>query len=130
LTLLFFSIKEEIRNHRGEERVVKRSPIVAGLLSVLIPGLGQIYGGKGFRGGMLIAAAIVIGNLNIIILPLVALVNPALPGGGESSAGDWAYWIPRIVHDVVSVWSVAFWVWVVVDAVMIVKEKIRLSESS
>jgi hypothetical protein len=103
---------------------MNRKPFVAGLLSVLIPGLGQIYGGESIKGGMIIAAAIVIGNLNIIILPLIAMANPVIPVGGSIPMSVWVYRIPRIVHDVLSVWSVAFWIWAVVDAVLKVKKNL------
>ncbi|HEY76303.1 MAG TPA: hypothetical protein G4O00_09000 [Thermoflexia bacterium] len=51
----------------------------------------------------------VIGNLNLIFLPIFVAANPD-PGI------VWAYWIPRIGHDVMSLWSVVFWVWAVIDA--------------
>jgi TM2 domain-containing membrane protein YozV len=59
---------------------VKRSPWIAGLLSLVIPGLGQIYAGKANKGAVIIFGAVVIANLNIIILPLTAVANPILPG--------------------------------------------------
>jgi TM2 domain-containing membrane protein YozV len=95
---------------------VKRSPWIAGLLSLVIPGLGQIYAGKANKGAVIIFGAVVIANLNIIILPLTAVANPILPGPAGDANALWAYWIPRIVHDVASLWSVAFWVWAVIDA--------------
>jgi TM2 domain-containing membrane protein YozV len=79
------------------------------LLSLLVPGLGQIYVGEGGRGGAILAAAIVIGNLNLLFLPIFAAADPD-PGL------VWAYWIPRIGHDVMSAWSIVFWIWAVVDA--------------
>jgi TM2 domain-containing membrane protein YozV len=95
---------------------VKRNPWVAGLLSLVVPGLGQIYAGKGYRGAAIIFAAVVIANLNVIVLPLIAVANPVIPPQDASAA--WRYWIPRVVHDVASLWSAAFWVWAVVDAVV------------
>jgi hypothetical protein len=92
-----------------------RRPLVAASLSLLVPGLGHVYGGQSWRGGAIIAAAIVIGNLNIIILPLIAIANPQLPPAPSPHA-VWAYWIPRIVHDVVSFWSIVFWLWAIGDA--------------
>jgi TM2 domain-containing membrane protein YozV len=88
---------------------MRRNPIVAGLLSLFIPGLGQMYSGAGNKGAAILAAAIVIGNLNIIFLPafVAAAPDPEIV---------WAYWIPRIGHDVMSVWSVVFWLWAVFDA--------------
>lgn len=94
---------------------MKRIPFVAGLLSLLVPGLGQIYAGKGDKGAAILAAAIVIGNLNIIFLPVFVAANP-------DPAVAWAYWIPRVGHDVMSLWSIVFWLWSVVDAYRIAKQ--------
>jgi len=103
--------------------IVKRNPFIAGLLSLIVPGLGQIYGGEGNKGAAIIAAAIVIGNLNIIILPLISLANPVISTGASDGRTLWAYWIPRVAHDVISVWSIAFWIWAIVDAISIVQKK-------
>jgi TM2 domain-containing membrane protein YozV len=86
-------------------------------LSLLIPGLGQIYGGERNKGAATIAAAIVIGNLNIIVLPLISMANPDTPTETQKARATWAYWIPRVMHDVISVWSIAFWIWAVGDAI-------------
>ncbi len=95
---------------------MKRKQIIAGILSLVIPGLGQIYRGERNKGGFILVAAIVIGNLNIIILPLISMANPNIPPTGSDIRALWAYWIPRFVHDVLSFWSIAFWLFVVVDA--------------
>jgi hypothetical protein len=95
---------------------VKRNPFIAGLLSLLVPGLGQIYGGRGTRGAAILAGAIIIGNLNLVFLLLFVAANPD-PGS------TWAYWIPRVGHDVMSVWSAVYWIWAVVDAYRIVKRR-------
>ena len=100
----------------------KRNPFIAGLLSLIIPGLGQIYGGKSYKGAKIIIAAIVIANLNIIILPLIALANPVLPIPSDDVNAVWKYWIPRITHDIASLWSVVFWIWAVIDAYKITRE--------
>lgn len=94
---------------------MKRKQIIAGILSLIIPGLGQIYRGESTKGGFILAAAIVIGNLNIIILPLISMANPIIPPTDPRAL--WAYWIPRIMHDVLSFWSIAFWLWAIADAV-------------
>ena len=96
---------------------MKRKPFIAGVLSLLVPGLGQIYAGEGNKGAAIITAAIGIGNLNIIVLPLIAMANPVIPTGTPNAKTIWAYWIPRIVHDVISLWSIIFWVWAVLDAI-------------
>ena len=93
---------------------MKRFPLIAGLFSLVIPGLGQIYCGKGTRGGAILAAATIIGALNILFVPLFTMANP-------ESGGGWAYWIPRIGHDLLSVWSIAFWIWTIADAVRLAR---------
>ncbi len=101
---------------------MKRNPFIAGLLSLIIPGLGQIYGGKGNKGAGIIFASIVIANLNIIILPMIALANPNLPIISGDVNAVWKYWIPRITHDIASLWSIVFWIWAIVDAYMVTRE--------
>jgi hypothetical protein len=98
---------------------MRKNPIIAGILSLIIPGLGQIYKGEGSKGAAILAAAIVIGNLNIIVLPLISMANPTIPPPISDPRTVWAYWIPRIVHDVLSFWSIAFWLWAVADAFIV-----------
>jgi hypothetical protein len=88
---------------------MSRRPFLAGVLSLLVPGLGQIYSGKGERGGAILIAAIVVGNLNAIWLSLYA----------TTSAGAhtfWGYALPRILHDLFGAWGLVFLAWQVVDA--------------
>ena len=82
---------------------MRRNPTVAGLLSLIVPGLGQIYAGRGRKGAILLLAAIVIGNLNLLLLTSILASNPD-PGV------PWTIWIPRIGHDVLSLWSIVFWI--------------------
>ena len=58
---------------------MKRNPLFAGILSLFVPGLGQIYGGENNKGAAVMVAAIIIANLNIIILPFIAMANPVTP---------------------------------------------------
>jgi hypothetical protein len=102
-----------------------RNPFIAGILSLLVPGLGQIYGGERNRGAAIIVAAIVIGSLAIIILPVIAMANPVIPTGAPDAREIWAYWIPRIGHDVLSFWCVVFWLWAIFDAVSVTR-KVRV----
>jgi len=95
---------------------MKRIPIIAGFFSMIIPGLGQILKGEANKGAMILFAAIVIANLNILILPLISMANSVVPPTGMDLRAVWAYWIPRVVHDVASFWSIAFWLWAVIDA--------------
>ncbi len=101
---------------------LNRNPVIAGLISLFVPGLGQIYAGKTTRGARIIFAAIVIANLNIIILPLIALANPDLHNVCDDSNLVWKYWIPRITHDVASFWSVIFWIWAIMDAYRVARK--------
>ncbi len=94
---------------------MERKPIIAGVLSLFVPGLGQIYAGKSNRGAAILVGAIVVGNLNLIFLPIFVAAHPD-PGI------VWAYWIPRVGHDVMSLWSIVFWIWAVVDAYQQVPE--------
>ena len=41
---------------------MKRKAVVAGVLSLLVPGLGQMFSGKSYKGAAVLAAAIVIGT--------------------------------------------------------------------
>lgn len=100
----------------------KRNRFIACLLSLVVPGLGQIYKSETNKGALILAAAIIIANLNIIILPLISVANPVIPPGISDQRALWAYWIPRIVHDISALWSVVFWIWVVFDAFMVEKQ--------
>ena len=102
---------------------MSQNPFIAGILSLLCPGLGQIYAGECNKGAAIIAAAIVIANLNIIVLPLISMANPVISKETSDPRKLWSYWIPRIVHDVASFWSIVFWVWAVVDAIFITQGK-------
>jgi hypothetical protein len=110
--------------------MMRNNTWLAGFLSLVVPGLGQVYAGDSFRGGMIIAASIVIGNLNIIILPLIAIANPVIPADAADQTSFWTYWIPRIMHDILSFWSIVFWGWVVYDAVAITRKKVCLENEN
>jgi len=88
---------------------MSRSAFLAGALSLVIPGLGQIYAGKGERGAAILVAVIIVGNLNAIWLSLFATANPA-------HEAFWASTLPRLLHDLFAAYGVVFWIWQVVDA--------------
>jgi TM2 domain-containing membrane protein YozV len=88
---------------------LRPNPYLASLLSLFVPGLGQIYAGRGERGARILFAAIVIGNLNVIWLSIHGLVPPG-------QGAFWASGLPRILHDVFAAWAVVFWAWAVWDA--------------
>lgn len=87
----------------------KRNPYFAGLLSIPVPGLGQIYAGNGVRGATILAVTIIVGNLNAIWLSLYA---------ASEAEGNifWAHSLPRILHDLFAVYGVIFLAWQVADA--------------
>ena len=91
-----------------------RNPYLAGLLSIPVPGLGQIYAGKGERGAAILIAAIIVGNLNAIWLSLYAAVDPG-------TNAFWAHALPRILHDLFAAYGVIFLIWQVADAYQLAK---------
>ena len=109
-----------IDNSKGQSQSIeemKTQLVKAGILSLLVPGLGQIYKGEASRGAAILAASIVFANLAIIVLPLISMANQVVPPPASDPRGLWAYWIPRVVHDVAAGWSIVFWCWAVWDAV-------------
>ena len=86
-----------------------RKPILATLLSLFVPGLGQICSGKSERGAIILIAAILVGNLNILWLSLYDLTSPG-------ANAFWASTLPKILHDVFAAWSLVFYIWQALDA--------------
>ena len=80
----------------------KRNPVVAAVLSLLVPGLGQIYGGRSERGIAILVAGIVIGFLALIWQTLYV----------TSGSPDQFLWPYRVS---LGVYAAVFWVWQVVD---------------
>jgi TM2 domain-containing membrane protein YozV len=63
------------RGQQGQKMITgEKNPVVAGLLSFLIIGLGQIYNGQVAKGLVLLVSAIVLGVLTACIGPLVVAV--------------------------------------------------------
>lgn len=87
----------------------KRNPYLASILSIPVPGLGQIYAGKGERGAAILIVTIIVGNLNAIWLSLHAAADPA-------TNDFWAHNLPRILHDLFAAYGVIFLIWQVIDA--------------
>ena len=86
------------------------SPILAAALSLVVPGIGQIYAGRSTRGAMILIAVILVGSLNAIWF---SLYNISDPGAANAL---WTYKLPRILHDLFAVYGIIFWIWQVVDA--------------
>lgn len=87
----------------------ERNPYLACLLSIPVPGLGQIYAGKGERGAAILIVTIIVGNLNAIWLSLHAGISPV-------SDVFWMYNLPRILHDIFAAYGIIFLIWQVLDA--------------
>jgi TM2 domain-containing membrane protein YozV len=86
-----------------------RNPYLASLLSIPIPGLGQIYAGKSERGAAILIATIIVGNLNTIWLSLYATTKP----------GTNVFWmdtLPKFLHRLFAAYGLIFLIWQVLDA--------------
>jgi TM2 domain-containing membrane protein YozV len=95
---------------------VKPNPILAGVFSALVPGLGQMVAGKRVRGAAILIAVIVVGNLNAIWLSTFALST-----GMTDSHEFWASVLPRILHDLFAFYGVVFLVSQIADAYLLAK---------
>lgn len=95
---------------------MKPNPIFAGILSALIPGLGQMVSGQSVRGAAILIAVIVVGNLNAIWLSAFALSTSV-----TDSLESWASVLPRALHDLFAVYGVVFLIWQIVDAYCLAK---------
>lgn len=78
----------------------KRDPPIAAVLSILVPGLGQIYAGKQERGVAILVAGIVVGTLALIWQTLYM------------AARTGAFWPYRIA---LTAYALVFWIWQVID---------------
>ncbi len=93
---------------------MKRNPWLAGFLSLLFPGLGQVYAGKRAIGAAFMLAFVIIGNLNAIWLSTHA--------GAPTDPTYIGNTLPRLLHDVFAAYSVIFWVWTAADAYRITRK--------
>ncbi|MGB8311762.1 MAG: DUF6677 family protein [Halobacteriota archaeon] len=93
---------------------MKRNAFLAGLLSLLIPGLGHIYIRKSERGAAILIAVIIVGNLNAIWLSVFASSN-TVPVTFFSGT------FPRLLHDIFALYGIIFWIWQAVDAYHLAK---------
>ena len=93
---------------------MKRNPWVATVLSIVFPGLGQVYIGKRALGAAFMLSFIVIGNLNAMWLSIYAGVQTDLSFYSET--------LPRVLHDVFAFYGIIFWVWQAVDSYRLAKQ--------
>lgn len=84
-------------------------PVQSALLSLLVPGMGQICSGKSARGAAILIAVIVVGNLNAVWLSLHAMANTA-------PFAFWSHTLPRFLHDLFAAYGVIFLLWQIYDA--------------
>ena len=80
-----------------------------GVLSLLVPGFGQIVSGRVERGAFILGLVLIVDNLNAIFLSAYA---PTL----GMDVPFFARGLPRLLHDVFSFYGVVFWLWQAVDA--------------
>ncbi len=95
--------------------IIKRKPVIASILSLFVPGLGQIYLKKSERGAAILIAVIIVGNLNAIWLSAYAV-------SGSVPATFFGTILPRLLHDIFSIYGVIFWIWQVSDAYLLAKK--------
>jgi hypothetical protein len=103
-------------NARKSEEIntMKRNAFIAGMLSLLVPGLGQIYARKSERGAVILIAVIIVGNLNAIWLSVFAVSSTV-------SHSFITHSLPILLHDIFAFYGIIFWFWQVVDAYLLVK---------
>jgi hypothetical protein len=88
----------------------KRSPVIAAILSLLIPGLGQMYAEKGDRGATILVAGIIIGILALIWQTIY------IPYSSNQATYPYPFYRISLV-----LYAVVFWIWQIVDAYRLAK---------
>jgi hypothetical protein len=83
---------------------------LAAVLSLLVPGLGQIVlTSRATRGAMILGTVLIVGNLNAVWLSVY-------PIGYDGPALFYSVTLPRALHDLFALYGIIFWIWQVVDA--------------
>ena len=98
---------------------IKGKSVLAGILSLIVPGLGQIYRGKTDRGVKILAVSIIIGILNFVLMSFMC----NSPAACNQMKCTYLFTIPMFVHFIIAGWSLAFWIWAIVDAYTISNKK-------
>ena len=93
---------------------MKQNPWLACVLSLVFPGLGQIYSGKRALGAAFMLAFIIIGNLNAIWLSIYA--------GTQTDLSFFSHTFPRLMHDIFAGYGIVFWLWQVTNAFQLAKQ--------
>jgi len=100
---------------------MKKIPCLAGLLSILFPGLGQVYIGRRALGAAFMLTFIIIGNLNAMWLSFYA--------GAPTDLGCFSHTFPRLLHNIFAFYSIIFWIWQAVDAYRLAKQSRNANNS-
>ena len=79
---------------------MKQNPWLACVLSLVFPGLGQIYVGKRALGAAFMLAFIIIGNLNVIWLSIYTRAPTDL--------NFFSHTFPRLLHDTFAFYGIVF----------------------
>ena len=90
----------------------KSNPATAGILSLIVPGLGQMYAGRGERGATILVAGIIMGTL--------ALIWQTLYAANASNLMTYPYPLYRIS---LAAYAAVFWIWQIIDAYRIAKHR-------
>ena len=86
------------------------NPVTAAILSLIVPGMGQMYIGKGDRGAAILVAGIIVGTLALIWQTLSVAYAPNLM--------TYPYPLYRIS---LAAYAAIFWIWQIADAYTIAK---------
>lgn len=95
---------------------MNKKPILASVLSLLVPGLGQLYAGKSTRGAAILILVIIVGNLNAIWLSIYSLTSPG-------ASPFWTYTLPLLLHKIFAYYGIGFLIWQIFDAYQVAKVK-------
>jgi len=93
---------------------MKRNPWLASLLSLVFPGLGQVYIGKRALGATFMLAFVIIGNLNAIWLSIYI--------GTQTDLSFYSHTFPRLLHGIFAFYGIVFWIWQIVDTYHLTKK--------
>ena len=90
------------------------NPVTAAILSLIVPGMGQMYIGKGDRGAAILVAGIIVGTL--------ALIWQTLYVAYATNLMTYPYPLYRIS---LAAYAAIFWIWQIADAHTIAKQQHR-----
>jgi len=92
----------------------KPNPVTAAILSLIVPGMGQMYTGRGDRGATILVAGIIVGTL--------ALIWQTLYVAYATNLTTYPYPLYRIS---LAAYAAIFWIWQIADAYTTAKQQRR-----